>query len=342
VVANGGEDEPGSVKDRFLLASHPRLVVEGVALAAYALEATDAFVYVNETYADALRIVRETIAEAEAAGLLPGLRMQVAEAPPVYVAGEETAALEALEGRAAQPRPRPPLPTVAGYRGRPTVVNNIETLANVPAIVARGPDWFRGVGTERAPGTMLFVLDGDIPAPGIYELPVGTPLRVLLVEHGGAAPDLSDVVAVQAGGASSPYLTPEQCRTLPLDPDVFAETVGPLGAGVMRVLGRGRCMLDEARALAAFFERESCGVCPPCRMETTSLRGLLEQVAAGRARPDVFDRIGQLFDFAADQGRCSFIRMPQPPFRSAFQSFHDDFAAHLAGRPCPAKGRTSG
>jgi len=222
------------------------------------------------------------------------------------------------------------------------VVNNIETLANVPAIVSNGPDWFRGIGTGAAPGSMLFVLDGDIAAPGLYELPVGTPLRELLVDHGGAAPDLSDVAAVQAGGASSPYLTRQQCGALTLDPDAFLQTVGPLGAGVMRVLGPQRCMLDEALALAAFYERESCGACPACRMETSSLRGLLEQVAAGPARPDVFDRIGQLFDFAADQGRCSFIRMPQSPFRSAFQSFSDDFAAHLAGGPCRAKGSATG
>lgn len=342
VVANGGEDEPGSIKDRFLLGAHAGLVVEGVALAAYAIEATDAFIYVNHNYRDELRLVTAAIAQAEARGVLDSLRIHVVEAPPTYVAGEETAALEVLEGRPAQPRVRPPLPTTAGYLGRPTVVNNIETLANVPGIVTNGPDWFRGIGTGAAPGSLLFVLDGDIAAPGIYELPVGTPLRELLVDHGGAAPDLSDVGAVQAGGASSPYLTRQQCQALTLDPDAFLETVGPLGAGVMRVLGPHRCMLDEARALAAFYERESCGACPPCRMETSSLRGLLEQVAAGRARPDVFDRIGQLFDFAAGQGRCSFIRMPQSPFRSAFQSFSDDFAAHLAGEPCPAKGSATG
>ena len=341
MVANGGEDEPGSIKDRFLLSAHPDLVVEGVALTAFALEATDAYLYVNHGFAEALSAVGEAIARAEALGALDGVRVHIVKAPSEYVAGEETAALEVLEGRAAKPRERPPFPSVKGYLGRPTVVNNIETLANVPGIVSNGAAWFRSVGTEDAPGTMLFVLEGDIPRPGIYELALGTPLRTLLVEYGGAADDLADVSAVRAGGASSPYLTAAQCLEIPLDPDAF-RPLGTLGAGVMRVLGRGRCMLIEALELAAFFERESCGICPACRMETTSLRGLLQQVAAGKAHADVFERIGELFDFAADRGRCGFIRMPQAPFLSAFESFREDFAAHLAGIPCPAEGTGDG
>ena len=333
VVANGGEDEPGSVKDRFLLATRAPLVVEGLALSAFAVGATDAFFYVNHHFTDALVALREALGAAEDAGALSDVRVRVVEAPADYVAGEETAAVEVLEGRAAVPRARPPYPTTAGYQGRPTVVSNIETLANVSRIVARGADWFRAVGTREAPGPMLFALEGDVPRPGLYELPLGTAVRTLLVDHGGLDADLSGIGAVRAGGASSAYLTASECAEATLDPDGFAG--GTLGAGVFRVLGPHRCMVAEALELATFFENESCGACPPCRMETSSLRGLLSQAAAGKAHPEVFERIGELFDFAGNQGRCSFIRMPNAPFRSAFTHFAADFEAHLAGRPCP-------
>lgn len=343
VVCNAGEDEPGSIKDRLLQERYPHRVLEGVILAAYAIGAQDAFLYINSEQPVARAAMERAAGEARAAGYLGrhvgssnfSLEVIVVSAPPSYVAGEDTAALEVIEGRAPLPRDRPPYPTAHGLFGRPTLVNNVETLANLPAIVEHGAEWFRRQGTVDAPGTMIFALGPEMARPGAYELPLGTPLRVLLEDIGGGLADGRPLRAVLPGGPSSAFLTPDQLD-LPLTYRHLRAAGSSLGCGVVRAFGEGTCLVEVAVELAAFFAAETCGQCPACRMETGVFQTVLRQIQAGKGTPALFDQIGAVAGYAADKGKCGFISMPVPPLASALRLFRGDFAHHLAHGACPS------
>src|SRR5437660_12183584 len=296
VVCNAGEDEPGSFKDRVLLEHHPHLVLEGTILAARAIEADSAYFYINETYADCVSRMTEAIAEATAAGYLRSLKVSIHRAPTVYVAGEDSAALEVLEGKPAKPRPKPPYPATAGLFGKPTAVNNVETLANIPPILRNGASWFRTHGTAESPGTMIFCLGEEMHAPGAYELPLGTPLRHLYENIGGGLRNGKPLKAVLPGGPSCAFLTPKQLD-VPLDPESLRRVGSTLGCGVMRFYAEDACMVGEAVRIAQFFARESCGQCPACRMETSMLSAMLERIHGGKAEAALYDQFQKIIDF---------------------------------------------
>ncbi|MCY4581567.1 MAG: SLBB domain-containing protein [Chloroflexi bacterium] len=342
VVANGGEDEPGSAKDQLLLERYPHKVIEGVALAACAVGAEEAVFYVNALFDRAIAQLEEAIAEASAAGLFggqaggsgPALRLRVHAGPPEYVAGEDTAALEVIEGRKALPREKPPFPTSAGLHGKPTVVNNVETFACVPAIVRNGPEWFRGIGAPDNPGTMLFTLPANLRRPGVVELPTGTTLRTLLDEHGGGLASGKRVRAVLPGGPSSGWLGADDLD-VPLDREPLAAKGSALGCGVLRVLEEDECVVEALDDIAGFFMRESCGQCPACVMGTQTLAKIVTQVRSGQATQQLVDQIPRLAAYTQGKGLCSLISMPFPSLTSAIRLFPGDIAHHIAHGACP-------
>lgn len=332
VVMNGGEDEPGSRKDRVLMENVPHLVLEGVVLAAYAVQAEKAYLYINRGYEAAARAMATAMDEAREAGYWGedvlgsgfGLEIVTVAAPSNYVAGEDTAALEVIEGKDPLPRQKPPFPVTAGLFGKPSLVNNVETLANVAPVLARGAEWYRSFGTGESPGTMLFSLGDEMERPGVYELPFGTPLRYLLEECGGGLKGGKRVKAVLPGGPSSGFLRPEDID-VPLDHASLRDAGSSIGCGVVKVLAEGDSVLDEVVRIADFFARESCGQCPACRMETNMLAALLRKVQQGQGNDALVEQFGKVLEFNRGKGFCSLIHMPGPPIESAVRLFPEEF-----------------
>jgi NADH-quinone oxidoreductase subunit F len=343
VVVNGGEDEPGSFKDRKLFEYAPHAVLEGALLAAYAIGASRVIFYINETYEEARRRVNYAINEARSVGWLgeeiQGSKFTVAAetfaAPTPYVAGEDTAALEAIEGKPPKPRQKPPYPVTVGLHGKPTLVNNVETLANLPPILLHGADWFRSIGTAESFGTMLYSMNSEWERPGVYELPYGAREGELLDNLAGGLKGGARLRAILPGGPSSAFLLPDPDR--PLSPEALRAAGSSIGCGVMRGYGEGTCMVEAALEIARFFERECCGQCPACQMETKALAATLDKVRQGQVPAAALEQIPKLLAFNKGKGFCSLINMPGPPLLSAIQLFRSDFDSHLATGHCAGK-----
>ncbi len=343
LVMNGGEDEPGSKKDRLLMENLPHLVLEGTILAAYAIGATKAFLYINARYNVAIECMTNALTEAKKAGYCGqnvlgssfSLDIEITPAPHNYVAGEDTAALEVIEGKNPLPRQKPPFPVTVGLSGKPTSVNNVETLANVAPIVLHGTEWYRRFGTPESPGTMIFSLGEDVNRPGIYELPYGTSLRYLIEQCGGGIKGNKKLKAIMPAAPSSAFLLPDKIDT-PLDPDSMRKAGSSLGCGVVRVIGEGTCMVEEVLKISEFFTAESCGQCPACRMETNTLTMLLKKIQQGQGGQAILEQFGKVLAFNKGKGFCNLIAMPGPPIESAIKLFPGDFAAHLNAGKCSA------
>lgn len=343
LVMNGGEDEPGSKKDRILLENLPHLVIEGAILAAYAIGAAKAYLYINARYETAMRSIHNALNEAKAAGYWGerilgsdySLDFEVVPAPHNYVAGEDTAVLEVIEGKKPLPRQKPPFPVTVGLFGKPTSVNNVETLANVAPILLKGAEWYRKFGTVESPGTMIFSLNDDVNRPGIYELPFGTPLRHLIEECGGGMKGGKRIKAIMPAAPSSAFLPADKIDT-PLDHNSMRDAGSGLGCGVVRLIAEGTCIVEEVLKISEFFTAESCGQCPACRMETNTLTMMLKKVQAGQGGQAVLDQFGKILAFNKGKGFCNLIAMPGPPIESALKLFPADFAAHLTTGKCPA------
>jgi NADH-quinone oxidoreductase subunit F len=341
VVLNGGEDEPGSKKDRLLLENLPHLVIEGVILSAYAVGAAKGYLYINALYETAIRSISDAMEEAKREGYWGekiygtafGVDLTLVAAPANYVAGEDTAVLEVIEGKSPLPRQKPPFPATAGLFAKPTIVNNVETLANVAPIVARGAQWYRGFGTQESPGTMIFSLNEEVNRPGIYELPFGTSLRFLIEECGGGLKDGKTIKAILPGGPSSAFLTPDKID-IPLDHQSLRAAESSIGCGVVQLIAEGECLVEETLKIAEFFARESCGQCPACRMETNMLATMLKKLQQGQGGEALLDQFGKVIAFNKGKGFCSLVNMPGPPIESALKLFRPDFDYHLANGRC--------
>ncbi|HWP84556.1 MAG TPA: NADH-ubiquinone oxidoreductase-F iron-sulfur binding region domain-containing protein [Terriglobia bacterium] len=342
VVVNGGEDEPGSFKDRTLLVYSPHAVLEGALIAAYAIGASRIIFYINETYHSAQNRVLNAIGEAvgsnyageQILGSKFSARAEIFKAPTPYVAGEDTAALEAIEGKPAKPRPKPPYPVTVGLHGKPTVVNNVETLANIPPILLHGAAWYRTIGTSESFGTMLYSLNDEWTRPGIYELPYGAREGELLHNLAGGLKSGAPLRAVLHGGPSSAFLLPDSDRIL--SPESLRAAGSSIGCGVTRGYGEGTCMVEVALEISRFFEKECCGQCPACQMETKALAATLEKIRRGQVPAAALDQIPRLIQFNKGKGFCSLINMPGPPLTSALNLFRADFDAHIATGKCPS------
>jgi NADH:ubiquinone oxidoreductase subunit F (NADH-binding) len=343
LVVNGGEDEPGSKKDRVLLENLPHLVIEGAVLGAYAIGAEKVYLYINAHYDAAIQSVKDALAEAKSAGYwgertLGGnfkLAIEIVAAPHNYVAGEDTAALDVIEGKKPWPRQKPPFPVTIGLFGKPTAVNNVETLANIAPILLNGADWYRGFGTAESPGTMIFSLNDDVNRPGVYELPFGTPLRYLIEECGGGLRSGRKIKAIMPAAPSSAFLPADKIDT-PLDHASMREAGSSLGCGVVKLVAEGDCIVEELVKIADFFAAESCGQCPACRMETSTLAMMMKKVQAGQGGQAILDQFGKIVAFNKGKGFCNLIAMPGPPIESALKLFPKDFEAHLGTGKCPA------
>jgi NADH-quinone oxidoreductase subunit F len=293
VVANGAEGEPGSIKDRHLLRSRAGEVIRGLALAARGVGATEAVVFLKGSFAREAAAVRAALAGRPPAGLA----VRIAHGDDSYVVGEETALLESLEGRRPWPRPKPPLPAAVGFRGRPTLVHNVETLFRLAPAVADPPAY-------RAAESTFVSLWGDLPRPGLHDVPLGVPLRDVIARAGG---DPADLACVFPGGPSSAPLGAADLAT-PLDPEALRAKGSSLGTAALLVVSRARAPFDLAVALAAFFERESCGQCPPCVRGTESLHRIARALRAGNARAKDVADIAEVSGFMAVHGYCAHCR----------------------------------
>jgi len=325
VVVNGGEHEPGSRKDRFLVAKTPHKVLEGAAICAYATGATSIVLYLIEDMTDAIDAARKAIDEATASGHLAGLSIRVALAPTTYVAGEETAALEVIEGRKPWPRKKPPYPGQAGLYGQPTTVQNVETLAWIPGIVTHGAAWFK-------PGAMLCTLDDSFARPGIHEVPLGTTLRALVDEIGGGTRGGRPVKALLPA-LSSAFL-PASALDTPMTHEAIRAAGSNLGCGGFSVIEEGACIVERAAQIADFFKASQCGQCPPCRMETATIATVFQRAAAGEPG-EYAAQVEKIAAFTKGKGNCSLIEMAAAPALSALRLFPGDFDAHAKTGRCP-------
>jgi NADH-quinone oxidoreductase subunit F len=323
-VANGAEGEPGSVKDRYLMMARPADVLRGLSLAARAVGAAEAVVFLKHSFDGPARAL-ETAARATDLG---GLSISVKRGDDSYITGEETALLESLDGRRPWPRPKPPLPCAVGYQGRPTLVQNVETLARVPAAVA-DPDAYREAETT------LVSVWGDVQRPGVYEVRLRTPLREVIDRYAGGATD--EIGFVFPAGPSAPPLTSDQLGVA-LHPDDLRTAGSGLGTASILVTGASACPIGIAASLAAFFERESCGQCPPCLQGSRNLSRILRAVEAGEARARDLHDLGEAAGFMADHGYCAHSRTAAAAVTGLLRRVPSAVEAHLADRGCARGG----
>ncbi len=345
LVCNAGEHEPGTFKDRYLLRVNPHQLLEGIAIAAYAVGAKESHLFINRSFQEEIGIVEDAIHEARKNGMLGekilggdfSCDIQVFLGPDTYVSGEETAMIESMQGRPAMPKHKPPYyPTAYGLYGKPTVVNNVETLSNVPHILLRGADWFKSFGTPASPGTMLFSISGDVNRPGVYELPLGIPLRRLIDEHGGGLRGNHELKAVYPGGPSHAFLTAKEID-VPLDFDSLRALGSGLGSAGVIVLDETNCMVEQTMKFSGFFEVESCGQCPPCKMGTHYLHQILDKIESGRGKPEDLQTLKQLSGFVKGRGDCTLITGASVTVESSLRHFMPEFEAHIREGRCTMK-----
>lgn len=341
LVCNADEGEPGTCKDRVLMEQDPHLVIEGVAIASFAIEAHLAFIYVRGEFALSAERLEAAIREARAQGLLGwniqgsgyDLEIVVHRGAGAYICGEETALLNSLEGERGNPRLKPPFPATEGLYRKPTVINNVETLANLPAIVERGAEWYTSLGTEKSPGIKLFALSGQVKRPGVYELPLGTTLRTLIEEYGGGTLDDRPVKAIIPGGSSSPMLTAAQIDT-PMDYESIAAAGSMLGSGAVIVITEGTCIVAVVRRLLEFYTHEDCGQCIPGREGIAWMARILERIETGRGRQQDIDLLLDICDGLSGRSLCPLGDAAVGPVRSSIQRFRVDYLAHIHSGQC--------
>ncbi len=335
LVCNAAEGEPGTFKDRWLIRQNPYQVLEGVAIAAHAVGAERALVAIKAAFRPEIAALERAMAEMAALEMLGRVPIEVVAGPDQYLFGEERALLEVIEGNDPLPRVLPPYQVglFAGPGSRnPTVTNNVETLACVPHILRLGPDRFRSIGSESSPGTMVFTLSGDVRRPGLYELPLGTPLRTLVHDAGGGAPDGSEPKAVFPG-ASSSILGPGQLDT-PLDFDAMRAAGSGLGSGGFVVYDQSACIVAATLAFSRFLSIESCAQCPACKQGSGEITERLVRIERGEGTGEDVERILQRCATVAGGARCSLPVGESALVQSAVRLFEDEFAGHLE-RPCP-------
>jgi NADH-quinone oxidoreductase subunit F len=320
---------------------HPHTLLEGVLLTAFAVGAERAILYVNRTFAASLATLRVALSEARDAGYVRDVNVQVVEAPDAYVAGEESAALEVIEGRAPRPRRKPPYPTESGLWGRPTVVNNVETLATVAAIVRDGPEAYRALGTPDSPGTMLVTLTGWVERPGVYEVPFGTPLRTVIEGLGGGVSQGKRLKAISPGGASTAYLAADKVD-VPLEYAALGAAGSTVGCGTLRVVPEGACMVEELLRFAPFFASGSCGQCGPCVQGTRKIAAVTEDLRMGTRDSRPLELLARLGTRLRGMGICGLITGATAPASSAVALFRADFEHHARFGVCPGLSSAAG
>ncbi len=343
VVCNADEGDPGAFMDRSVLESDPHRVIEGMAIAAFAVGASHGFIYVRAEYPLAVKRVRTAIAKAERLGLLGNnifnttfnFDVKVRLGAGAFVCGEETALIASIEGRRGAPRPRPPFPAEMGLWGYPTLINNVETFANVAPIIRRGGNWFSGIGTEKSKGTKVFALAGRVNNTGLIEVPMGTKLRDIVFEIGGGIPEGRKFKAVQTGGPSGGCI-PDQHLDMPVDYESLAKVGSIMGSGGLIIMDETSCMVDVAKFFMEFCMSESCGKCVPCRVGTTQIHNLLCKITSGEGKPGDIPLLEELADVVKNTSLCGLGQTAPNPVMSTLRYFRDEYVAHIKEKTCPA------
>ena len=343
VVCNGDEGDPGAFMDRSILEGNPVAVIEGMMIAGYAIGANNGYFYVRAEYPIAVNRLRKAIEELEKVGLLGdnilgsgfGFKVHIRLGAGAFVCGEETALLNSIEGKRGMPRPRPPFPAVKGLWGKPTIINNVETLANVPYILRKGAKEFAKVGTERSKGTKVFALGGKVKNVGLVEVPMGTTLRELVYDIGGGIPNNKRFQAIQTGGPSGGCLTLNELDT-PIDFDNLIEKGSMMGSGGAIVMDEDNCMVDVAKFYLEFICDESCGKCSQCRIGTKRLLEILTKVTDGRATMEDLDKLETLSESIRVGSLCGLGQTAPNPVISTLTKFKDVYIRHVQDKKCDA------
>ncbi|MGO9568463.1 MAG: NADH-quinone oxidoreductase subunit NuoF [Desulfomonilaceae bacterium] len=343
VICNADEGDPGAFMDRSVLESDPHRVIEGMAIAGFAVGASHGFIYVRAEYPLAVKRVRTAIAKAERLGLLGNnifnttfnFDVKVRLGAGAFVCGEETALIASIEGRRGAPRPRPPFPAEMGLWGYPTLINNVETFANVAPIIRRGGNWFSGIGTEKSKGTKVFALAGRVNNTGLIEVPMGTKLRDIVFEIGGGIPEGRKFKAVQTGGPSGGCI-PEQHLDMPVDYESLAKVGSIMGSGGLIIMDETSCMVDVAKFFMEFCMSESCGKCVPCRVGTSQIFNLLCKITKGEGKPGDVPLLEELADLVKNTSLCGLGQTAPNPVMSTLRYFRDEYVAHIKDKTCPA------
>jgi NADH-quinone oxidoreductase subunit F len=340
LVVNADESEPGAFKDRQVMATAPHRLIEGCLIAAHAIECKDVFIYIRGEYLAEYEILQAAVDEARAAGLVGDVEITVYRGAGAYICGEETALLEGLEGRRGQPRPRPPFPPVQGLYNAPTQINNVCTIATVPAIIELGPEEFVKIGVESSPGTAIFSISGNVVRPGNYELELGTPMRELIYDFAGGIPDGRELKAVIPGGSSVPALSPDQID-VPLDYDSLGKLGTFFGAASLIVVDDRCCMVQLALRSTKFYMHESCGKCTPCREGTRWMVQILERLEAGQGAQSDIELLQDVGSRILGKSLCALGDFAVYPVASYIEKWGDEFRAHVELGRCPFDGESS-
>ena len=343
VACNADEGDPGAFMDRSVLEGDPHSVIEAMAIAGYAVGANQGYVYVRAEYPIAVNRLQIAIEQAKEYGLLGknifgtgfDFDLEIRLGAGAFVCGEETALLNSIEGKRGMPRPRPPFPAIKGLWEKPTLLNNVETYANIPQIILNGAEWFAGIGTEKSKGTKVFALGGKINNTGLLEIPMGTTLREVIFEIGGGIPGGKAFKAVQTGGPSGGCITADYLDT-PIDYDNLIALGSMMGSGGMIVMDEDNCMVDIARFFLDFTVDESCGKCPPCRIGTKRMLEILDKITEGKGELEDIDKLERLAENIKASSLCGLGQTAPNPVLSTLKYFRDEYEAHVVEKRCPA------
>ena len=344
LICNADEMEPGAFKDRLLMECDPHQLIEGMILSAYTIGADIAYIFIRSEYLLATKLLREAIVDCYARGYLGknilggdyNLEMYVHVSAGNYICGEETALISSLEGKRANPRAKPPFPQVSGLWGRPTIVNNVETLCNIHHIIERGADWFQNLSLTEDAGTKLYGVSGRVKNPGCWELPMGTPVREIIEDYAGGMEDGYQLRGFLPGGGSTDFLTTEHLD-LAMDYDTIAKAGSRMGTGTMIILDDKTCPVGFVKNLVEFFAQESCGFCTPCRDGLPWSAQVLDDIERGRGRGEDMLTLGKQVAFIGAIGNthCALAPGAMEPLASGLKYFREDFERHISGGACP-------
>ena len=343
VCCNADEGDPGAFMDRSVLEGDPHVVIEAMAIAGYAIGATQGYIYIRAEYPIAVQRLQIAIDQAREYGLLGknifdsgfDFDLDIRLGAGAFVCGEETALMTSIEGNRGEPRPRPPFPAESGLFKKPTVLNNVETYANIPQIILNGADWFASMGTEKSKGTKVFALGGKIHNTGLVEVPMGTTLREVIYEIGGGIPNCKKFKAAQTGGPSGGCI-PAEHLDIPIDYDNLIAIGSMMGSGGLIVMDEDNCMVDIAKFFLQFTVDESCGKCTPCRIGTKRLYEMLEKITSGNATMEDLDKMEKLCYYIKNNSLCGLGQTAPNPVLSTLRYFKNEYIAHVQDKKCPA------
>ncbi|RLI84501.1 NADH-quinone oxidoreductase subunit NuoF [Archaeoglobales archaeon] len=344
VICNADEGDPGAFMDRSVLEGDPHAVLEGMAIAGYAIGSNEGYIYCRAEYPLAIKRLKIAISQAKERGFIGedifgagfSFDIKLVEGAGAFVCGEETALIASIEGKRGMPKPRPPYPAQKGLWGKPTIINNVETLANVPTIILRGGDWYASIGTEKSKGTKVFALAGKVKNTGLVEVPLGTTIRELLYGPGGGpAKKMRKIKAIQIGGPSGGCI-PEKLFDTPIDFDSLVEAGAIMGSGGLIVLDDSTCMVDLARFFLSFTSDESCGKCFPCRLGLKKMLEILNKIVSGNGELKDIERLENLAKSIMDTALCGLGKTAPNPVLTTLKYFREEYEAHILEKRCPA------